>query len=103
MPRTRKNTRSINSLAEARNVCSRIFSPDECRVNLNSLSMRMMMVVVIVIMMIFRMMIRMMIKMIFSPDEYCVNLNSQSMMVMDNMVCDGLNWTLIGFGRAWLV
>ena len=37
MPRTRENTSSINSLAEARNVCSRIFSPDECRVNLNSL------------------------------------------------------------------
>ena len=37
MPRTRKNTRSINSLAEARNVCSRIFNPDEWRVSLNSL------------------------------------------------------------------
>ena len=37
MPRTRKKTRSINSFAEARNVCNRIFSPDECRVNLNSL------------------------------------------------------------------
>ena len=37
MPRTRKKTRSINSFAEARNVCNRIFSPDECRVSLNSL------------------------------------------------------------------
>ena len=37
MPRTRKKTRSINSLADALNVCSRIFSPDEWRVSLNSL------------------------------------------------------------------
>ena len=58
MPRTRKNTRSINSLAEARNVCSRIFSPDECRVNLNSLRIIMMVV------------IRMTMKMIFSPDKF---------------------------------
>ena len=38
MPRTRKNTRRRSSLADALNVCSRILSPDECRVSLNSLS-----------------------------------------------------------------
>ena len=74
MPRTRKNTRSINSLAEARNVCSRIFSPDECRVNLNSLRMNMIRMMVMV-------MIRMMI---FSPDEWRVKLNSLSIMLMEN-------------------
>ena len=50
MPRTRKKTRSINSLAEARNVCSRIFSPDECRVNLNSLRMRRMIMMMAMVM-----------------------------------------------------
>ena len=52
MPRTRKKTRSINSLAEARNVCSKIFRPDECLVNLNSLTMIMAMMVVIIMLMI---------------------------------------------------
>ena len=37
MPRTRKKTRSINSFADALNVCSKIFKPDEWRVSLNSL------------------------------------------------------------------
>ena len=42
IPRTRKNTRSISSLALARNVCMRILSPEEWRVSLNSRRIRMM-------------------------------------------------------------
>ena len=37
IPRTRKKTSSMSSLAEARNVWIRIFSPEECRVSLKSL------------------------------------------------------------------
>ena len=42
MPRTRKKTRSMSSLAEALKVCRRILRPEEWRVSLNSRRMRMM-------------------------------------------------------------
>ena len=94
MPRTRKNTRSINSLAEARNVCSRIFNPDECRVNLNSLRVMMMVVMV---------MIRMMVKMIFSPDEFRSHWTWwwwTQLMMIDSI---GLWLALVGFDWLWLI
>jgi hypothetical protein len=40
MPNTKKNTSNVSSLADALNVCMRIFRPDECRVNLNNLMIR---------------------------------------------------------------
>ena len=42
MWRTRKKTSRVSSFAEALNVCMRILSPDECRVSLKSLMIRMM-------------------------------------------------------------
>ncbi|KAH9421821.1 hypothetical protein DERP_002110 [Dermatophagoides pteronyssinus] len=42
IPNTKKNTNRNSSLALARNVCTSIFKPRECLVNLNNLNIRIM-------------------------------------------------------------